>query len=108
MKSWFVDDNWKLWPLKTGSIGSCTSTCNKLALIWFPIISILRDSSFYFYYLYTLCTILSVVIKLNKNVTYQKVFGFGGAMTDAAGINIASLSSGTADNLIKAYYSHDG
>lgn len=48
------------------------------------------------------------MIKISKNMTYQTIIGFGGAMTDAAGINIASLSQQTGDNIIKAYYSPDG
>jgi glucosylceramidase len=49
-----------------------------------------------------------IVIKITRNVTYQKIIGFGGAMTDAAGINIASVSNKTGDNIIKAYYSDEG
>ena len=48
------------------------------------------------------------MIKITRNVTYQKIIGFGGAMTDAAGINIASVSNKTGDNIIKAYYSDEG
>ncbi|CAH1254156.1 GBA [Branchiostoma lanceolatum] len=40
-----------------------------------------------------------------KNVTYQKIKGFGGAFTDAATINIMSLSEGARNNLISAYFS---
>ena len=94
--------------LKLDQLGVVLVHAINLLLFGFQVFQYLEIVHFIFTYLYTLCTILSVVIKLNKNVTYQKVFGFGGAMTDAAGINIASLSSGTADNLIKAYYSHDG
>ncbi|XP_076102150.1 lysosomal acid glucosylceramidase-like [Mytilus galloprovincialis] len=60
------------------------------------------------YYFEEMAAIQSNVIKIDKNVTYQKIFGFGGAMTDAAGINIASLSNQTGDNLLKAYFSKDG
>ena len=38
-----------------------------------------------------------------RNAKYQKLFGFGGAFTDAAGINIAKLSSESQKNLIKEY-----
>ena len=35
-------------------------------------------------------------------------FRFGGAFTDAAGINIAHLSSEAQESLIRAYYSDQG
>lgn len=34
--------------------------------------------------------------------------GFGGAFTDAAGINILSLDEEAAENLLKSYYSPQG
>ena len=39
---------------------------------------------------------------------YQEVFGFGGAMTDASGYNIFSLSTSTIKNLINSYFSKEG
>ena len=39
---------------------------------------------------------------------YQQLFGFGGAFTDAAGINIAKLSSEAQRLLIQSYYSEVG
>ena len=39
---------------------------------------------------------------------FQKMKGFGGAFTDAAGINIASLSSGAQDRLLRSYFSQQG
>ncbi|XP_063434087.1 lysosomal acid glucosylceramidase-like [Mytilus trossulus] len=48
------------------------------------------------------------IFTINKNVTYQTMIGFGGAFTDAAGINIASLSSEAQENLLKSYYSPEG
>ncbi|XP_078602094.1 lysosomal acid glucosylceramidase-like isoform X1 [Branchiostoma floridae x Branchiostoma japonicum] len=42
---------------------------------------------------------------VNRNVSYQKIKGFGGAFTDAATINIMSLSKLTQDKLIAAYFS---
>lgn len=45
---------------------------------------------------------------LNTKVTRQTVIGFGGAFTDAAGINIASLPSDAQDQLINAYYGDHG
>ncbi|XP_056900850.1 lysosomal acid glucosylceramidase [Takifugu flavidus] len=39
---------------------------------------------------------------------YQKIKGFGGAMTDAAAINILSLSSAAQDQLLRQYFSAEG
>nr|CAD7395649.1 unnamed protein product [Timema cristinae] len=38
---------------------------------------------------------------LNKSQIYQDIIGFGGAMTDASAINIASFSEKTSDNLMR-------
>ena len=38
----------------------------------------------------------------------QTIIGFGGAFTDAAGINIAKLSSGAQKNLISSYFGPEG
>ena len=46
----------------------------------------------------------STTITLNVNKTYQSIKGFGGAITDAASINIKSLSNKTEANLIHSYY----
>ncbi|KAI8774774.1 glucosylceramidase [Biomphalaria glabrata] len=45
-------------------------------------------------------------IKLNE--TRQSILGFGGAFTDAAGINIAKLPAAAQTKLINSYYSKDG
>ena len=51
----------------------------------------------------------AVVITLNANKTYQTIKGFGGAITDAAAINIKSLNnSATEDHLIRSYYGPSG
>uniref|UniRef100_A0AAX7UTP4 Glucosylceramidase n=1 Tax=Astatotilapia calliptera TaxID=8154 RepID=A0AAX7UTP4_ASTCA len=39
---------------------------------------------------------------------YQKTRGFGGAMTDAAAINILSLSAGAQEQLLRQYFSSEG
>lgn len=39
---------------------------------------------------------------------YQKIRGFGGAMTDAAAINILSLSAGAQEQLLRQYFSKEG
>lgn len=47
-------------------------------------------------------------VTFNFSETYQKIDGFGGAFTDAAGINIASLPTGAQENLIRSYFSPEG
>jgi hypothetical protein len=42
-----------------------------------------------------------IVFTLNLTTTYQKIWGFGGSFTDAAGINIDSLSLQTKENLMR-------
>ncbi|XP_060676746.1 lysosomal acid glucosylceramidase isoform X1 [Hemiscyllium ocellatum] len=39
---------------------------------------------------------------------YQQMKGFGGAITDAAAINILSLSAGSQENLLRSYFSEEG
>lgn len=39
---------------------------------------------------------------------YQRIRGFGGAMTDAAAINILALSAGTQEQLLRQYFSPEG
>nr|CAD7260896.1 unnamed protein product [Timema shepardi] len=39
--------------------------------------------------------------QVNKNVTYQQILGFGGAMTDSAAINIDSLSEEAQQNFLR-------
>lgn len=49
-----------------------------------------------------------VVVRIDTNTSYQSLFGFGGAFTDAAAINIANLSSGAANYVIDSYYGPQG
>uniref|UniRef100_A0A915EMS8 Glucosylceramidase n=1 Tax=Ditylenchus dipsaci TaxID=166011 RepID=A0A915EMS8_9BILA len=46
----------------------------------------------------------SVTIAVDNSRKYQKIFGFGGAFTDAAGINMKSLSETTQQTLMEAYF----
>ncbi|KAL3287227.1 hypothetical protein HHI36_001704 [Cryptolaemus montrouzieri] len=41
------------------------------------------------------------VVVINKNKKYQSIFGWGGALTDSAGINIKSLPDVVADHLMR-------
>lgn len=43
----------------------------------------------------------TVSISVNRQIKHQKIFGYGGAFTDAAGINIAELPIGAQENLIR-------
>lgn len=61
-----------------------------------------------FMMLFIMCILITVVFTINKNITYQTMLGFGGAFTDAAGINIASLSPTAQDMLLASYYSPGG
>ncbi|XKL59759.1 hypothetical protein PGB90_000775 [Kerria lacca] len=49
-----------------------------------------------------------VKCKINENITYQEIIGFGGAFTDSAGINILSLSKSSQEFLLKSYFSKEG
>lgn len=42
-----------------------------------------------------------ITIKINPNVHYQTMEGFGAAFTDAAGINIRNLSQSAQENLLR-------
>lgn len=47
-------------------------------------------------------------LTISRSVTYQKIFGFGGAITDSAGFNIYSLSEKTTMNLLNSYFDETG
>uniref|UniRef100_A0A8C5EWS7 Glucosylceramidase n=1 Tax=Gouania willdenowi TaxID=441366 RepID=A0A8C5EWS7_GOUWI len=47
-------------------------------------------------------------LTIEKQQKYQMIRGFGGAMTDAAAINILSLSAGAQEQLLRQYFSDDG
>ena len=51
---------------------------------------------------------LTLTLTLDRNKKVQKINGFGGAMTDAATININSLPYSMATNIIKDYFSVNG
>ncbi|CAG2165024.1 unnamed protein product [Oppiella nova] len=50
----------------------------------------------------------SIVLTIDKNTKYQKIIGFGGAFTDASGLNLKSLPQELATNVIKDYFSSNG
>uniref|UniRef100_A0A1I7VFG0 Glucosylceramidase n=1 Tax=Loa loa TaxID=7209 RepID=A0A1I7VFG0_LOALO len=47
-------------------------------------------------------------LKIDSKIRFQTIIGFGGAFTDAAGINIASLSEPTRTNLLQSYFGNTG
>ncbi|XP_032687300.1 lysosomal acid glucosylceramidase [Odontomachus brunneus] len=49
-----------------------------------------------------------VILIADSSIKFQKIFGFGGAMTDAAALNIRTLSTATQKNLIESYYGING
>ncbi|XP_066971335.1 putative glucosylceramidase 3 isoform X1 [Macrobrachium rosenbergii] len=50
----------------------------------------------------------NTVITINLTETHQTMLGFGGAFTDATGINIASLSMAMQEKLMRSYFSTSG
>ncbi|KAI6212206.1 Glucosylceramidase [Aphelenchoides besseyi] len=50
----------------------------------------------------------SVVIRIDPSKRLQNILGFGGAFTDAVGINLNALSTPTRNSLIRQYYGEDG
>ncbi|XP_018564712.1 putative glucosylceramidase 3 [Anoplophora glabripennis] len=48
------------------------------------------------------------IIKVNIEKRYQKIIGFGGAFTDATGININSLDEAVQENLLESYFGKNG
>ncbi|XP_023235434.1 putative glucosylceramidase 4 [Centruroides sculpturatus] len=51
---------------------------------------------------------LRLEISIDRTKRYQEILGFGGAFTDAAGINILSLPEQLQDQILRGYYSSDG
>ncbi|KAI1702056.1 glycosyl hydrolase family 30 TIM-barrel domain-containing protein [Ditylenchus destructor] len=49
-----------------------------------------------------------ISVEIYSTKQFQKILGFGGAFTDAAGININRLSLGARTKLLEAYYSEKG
>uniref|UniRef100_A0A8C3XV59 Glucosylceramidase n=1 Tax=Chelydra serpentina TaxID=8475 RepID=A0A8C3XV59_CHESE len=50
----------------------------------------------------------NLLLKLDTAQRYQKVKGFGGALTDSAAMNIMALSPGAQTNLLMSYFSEEG
>lgn len=50
----------------------------------------------------------SVTVKVDASKTYQEIFGFGGAFTDAAGIQFKALSEGSLQKLFESYFGERG
>ncbi|XP_029646236.1 lysosomal acid glucosylceramidase [Octopus sinensis] len=44
-------------------------------------------------------------MSINYNKTFQKIIGFGGAFTDATGINVVSLPKKAQEKLLQSYFS---
>ncbi|KAL3841983.1 hypothetical protein ACJMK2_020059 [Sinanodonta woodiana] len=49
-----------------------------------------------------------VNFNVNPLKTYQTIIGFGGAFTDATGINVMSLPEGAQEKWLKSYFSSEG
>ena len=57
---------------------------------------------------FTNTTTSTNTIVVDQSTTYQTIIGFGGAFTDATGINIASLPTAAQQKLIEGYFSESG
>ncbi|KAH7714362.1 O-glycosyl hydrolase family 30 protein [Aphelenchoides avenae] len=54
-------------------------------------------------------TALEVIrVKIDASRSYQQIFGFGGAFTDAAGIQLKRLSDAAQEQLLRTYYAPEG
>jgi len=49
-----------------------------------------------------------LTVTVNGNRRYQEILGFGGAFTDAAGVNINAMSEANIDMIMRAYFGEDG
>ncbi|GMS97780.1 hypothetical protein PENTCL1PPCAC_19955, partial [Pristionchus entomophagus] len=49
-----------------------------------------------------------ITIEIDASTTFQEIIGFGGAFTDAVGVNLAALSNPAQDNLLRQYYGPSG
>jgi glucosylceramidase len=47
-------------------------------------------------------------IRINADQKFQTILGWGGAFTDAAGINIDSLNEQLQEKLLRSYFADDG
>ncbi|KAJ8963242.1 hypothetical protein NQ318_018708 [Aromia moschata] len=50
----------------------------------------------------------AVTVTVDRSKKFQTILGFGGAFTDATGINICSLSQEAQENLLESYFSENG
>ena len=50
----------------------------------------------------------SQTISIDKQLEYQKIYGFGGAFTDTTGMLLKSVPESLAENLIASYFSANG
>lgn len=48
------------------------------------------------------------ILVVNEKQKYQKIYGFGGALTDSAVLNIRNLSEGAQKKLFESYFGHYG
>ncbi|XP_076762752.1 lysosomal acid glucosylceramidase-like [Xylocopa sonorina] len=53
-------------------------------------------------------SLFDTTLEIDTTKRYQTIFGFGGAFTDSAGINIRKLSNATQKNLLLSYFGKEG
>ena len=59
------------------------------------------------FYLFTIAG-AAATVRVDPAYQYQSMFGFGGAFTDSAGLNIATLSAESQETLIRSYFAPEG
>ena len=73
-----------------------------------------KVSSFFFLlqivitFLYLILAGAAATVRVDPAYQYQSMFGFGGAFTDSAGLNIATLSAESQETLIRSYFAPEG
>ena len=45
---------------------------------------------------------------MNRTKSFQNIFGFGGAVTDATGYNVFKLSDSSIKNFLDSYFHENG
>lgn len=48
------------------------------------------------------------VINIYPDITYQEIYGFGGAFTEASGVNLSKLSEKNQKEIVEAYFGSNG
>ncbi|XP_054158420.1 putative glucosylceramidase 3 [Oppia nitens] len=52
--------------------------------------------------------VVELYVKVNREIRYQQIFGFGGAFTDSTGINVRKAGEKLGDQILRDYFSSGG